>query len=182
MSEKETHQDAERMQRMIDEQKGRNLWSEIFQLRDEQREKAKKTVWLVEGDKLEWENNEQGLMRWYLHPFLDVPCIKSQLLYVQKIPAGGRSGRIHHPGGQVVFAWEGSGYTVIDGQKYHWQKNDVVQFPMKLKGVTVQHFNTDPDNDAMLICCEANYFQMAGVDRGSVFEQLEVSPDYKKKS
>jgi hypothetical protein len=180
MSAKEDHQDNTRMQGMINEQRGRNLWKEIFDLRDEQREEAKKAVWLVKGDMLEWENNEQGLMKWYMHPFLKSPCIRAQAIYVQKIPAGSRSGRIHHPGGQVVFAWEGRGYTVIDGQKYHWEKNDVVQLPMKLKGVTVQHFNSDPENDAMLICCEANFFQMAGVDRGAVLEQLEVSPDYKK--
>jgi len=180
MSEKETHQDVECMQRMVDEQKGRNLWKEVVDLRDQQREDAKKAVWLIKGDMLEWENNEQGLMRWYMHPFLKLPCIRTQQIYVQKIPGGSRSGRFHHPGGQIIFAWEGHGYTVIDGQKYHWEKNDLVQLPLKLKGVTVQHFNSDPDNDAMLICVEANFFQMASVDRGSVFEQLEVSPDYER--
>lgn len=180
MSQQENHQGHERMQGMLDEMKGRDLWNEIFKLRDEQRELAQKSVWLVKGDMLEWENNKQGLMQWYMHPFLKSPCINTLSIYVQKIPPGSRSGRIHHPGGKVIFVWEGRGYTVMDGHKYHWEKNDVIQLPLRLKGVTVQHFNTDPDEDAMLICCEPNAFQSMTVDRGSVLEQLEVSPDYKR--
>jgi type IV pilus assembly protein PilB len=48
-----------------------------------------------------------------------------------------------------------------------------------LKGVTVQHFNSDPDQPARFVACEPNSFLSAGVDRGSGFEQIEVSPDYK---
>ena len=50
MSELKKHEDHGQMQRMRDEQQGRNLWGEIFKLRDEQREKAKNTFWLVKGD------------------------------------------------------------------------------------------------------------------------------------
>jgi hypothetical protein len=62
--------------------------------------------------------------------------------------------------------------------KYHWSGNDLLQLPLRVKGVTVQHFNSDPDNPARLVACELNTFIAFGVDRGSGFEQIEVSPDY----
>jgi len=175
----EGHGGNERMQRMVDELEGRNLWGEILEMRDRQREDLEKSVWLIKGRDLPQENNQQGLMQWYMHPLLKSPCINTLAIFVQEIPPGSRSGRIHHPGNQVIFVWEGRGYTLMDGQKHHWEKNDVVQLPLRLKGVTVQHFNTDPDQPAKLICCEPNAFQSMGVDRGSGFEQLEVSPDYR---
>jgi quercetin dioxygenase-like cupin family protein len=182
MSGQENHQGTDRMQRMAAEMKGRNLWDELFQLRDQQREDLKKSVWIIKGNQLPWENNKQGIMKWYMHPFLKSPCINTLAIFVQQIPPGSRSGRLQHPGNQVIFVWEGQGYTILDGQRYHWSKNDVVQLPLRLKGVTVQHINTDPDNPAVLICCELNAFQSTGVDRGSGFEQLEVSPDYQEKA
>ncbi|GIK83157.1 MAG: cupin domain-containing protein [Burkholderiales bacterium] len=173
------HRGNERMQRMVQELAGRDLWNELFEMRDRQREDLEKSVWLIKGKDLPQENNRQGLMQWYMHPLLKSPCINTLAIFVQEIPPGSRSGRIHHPGNQVIFVWEGQGYTLMDGQKHHWSKNDVVQLPLRLKGVTVQHFNTDPDQPAKLICCEPNSFQSMWVDRGSGFEQLEVSPDYR---
>jgi gentisate 1,2-dioxygenase len=178
VSEQENHQGAERMMGMAAEMNGRNLWDELFKLRDEQRADLKKSVWLIKGNQLPWENNKQGIMKWYMHPLLKSPCINTLAIFVQQIPPGSRSGRLQHPGNQVIFIWEGQGYTLLDGQKYHWSQNDVVQLPLRLKGVTVQHVNTDPDKPAILICCEPNAFQSAGVDRGSGLEQLEASPDY----
>jgi gentisate 1,2-dioxygenase len=180
MAEKEGHLDAERMRGMVDEMKGRNLWDEIFQLRDQQRDDLKKSVWLIKGAMLPWENNKQGIMKWYMHPMLKSPCINTMQIFVQQIPPGSRSGRLAHPGNQVIFVWEGRGYTIIDGQKHHWAQNDVVQIPCRVKGNTIQHFNADPDNPAVLICSEPNSVQSAWVDRGSGFDQLEVSPDYKE--
>lgn len=179
MTEKESHLGDERMQWMLAQMEGRNLWDEIFELRDQQREDLKKSVWLIKGNKLPVENNKQGLMKWYMHPLLKGPCINTLKIFVQEIPGGSRSGRMQHPGNQVIFVWKGRGYTVLDGQKHHWAQNDVIQLPLRLKGVTVQHYNADPDDPAVLICCEPNAFQSAWVDRGSGFEQLEVSPDYK---
>ena len=43
----------------------------------------------------------------------------------------------------------------------------------------VMSLTADPNNWARLICSEPNLFDMLGVDRGSGFEVLEDSPDYK---
>ena len=176
----ESHTGAERMERLLAEREGRNLWDELIAMRDAQREEVDKSVWLIKGKDLPWENNKQGIMRWYMHPLLRTTCINTMKIFVQEIPPGSRSGRLHHPGNQVIFILEGRGYTVLDGQKYHWSKNDVVQLPLRTKGVTVQHFNADPDRPARFVACEPNAFQSSGVDRGSGFEQIEVSPDYRR--
>jgi gentisate 1,2-dioxygenase len=179
VSDQEGHTDQERMRWLLEQRGDRNLWDELIQLRDAQREDVAKSVWLIKGKHLPEETNRQGIMRWYMHPLLRGNCINTLQLFVQTIPGGSRSGRNHQPGNQVIFVWEGRGYTIIDGHKHHWSKGDVVQIPLRVKGVVIQHFNADETNDAKLICCEPNQVQSVSVDRGSGFEQLEVSPDYK---
>lgn len=179
MSERESHTDPARMERMLAEMKGRNLWDELFALRDQQRKERAQSVWRIRGNDIPWENNRQGIMRWYLHPLLKSTCINTLALFVQEIPPGSRSGRLHHPGNQVIYIMEGRGYTTIDGQKHHWSEGDIVMLPLRTKGVVVQHFNADPDKPARFVACEPNAFLSMGVDRGSGFEQMEVSPDYK---
>lgn len=181
MSDRETHSDDARMDWLLEQRKGRNLWDELIKLRDEQRDDLKKSVWLIRGRDMPDEVNRQGIMRWYMHPLLRGNCINTLQVFVQTIPPGSRSGRLHHPGNQVIYVWRGQGYTTIDGQKHHWSEGDVVQIPLRVPGVTIQHFNTDPDREARLICCEPNAVHCTGVDRGSGFEQLEVSPDYRVK-
>jgi len=176
----ESHIGNERMERMLEEMRGRNLWGELMALRDEQRQGQEKAVWLIKGKDLPWETNPLGKMRWYMHPKLKSPCINTLMIFVQEIAPGGRSGRIHHPGNQVIYIQEGEGYTTLDGEKYHWAKGDVVQLPLRVKGVVVQHFNTSPDKPARFIACEPNTMESVGVDRGCGLELLEASPDYRK--
>src|SRR4051794_21455250 len=111
------------MKDYLQEVQGRNLWNELFELRDKQREEKGKAVWLVKGKDIPWENNEQGLMKWYMHPNIKSTVINTQMVYVQKIPPGSRSGRLKQQGGQIVYIWKGVGYTVVDGQKHYWEKD-----------------------------------------------------------
>ena len=149
---------------MVAEMKGRNLWDEIFKLRDQQREDLKKSVWLIKGNQLPWENNKQGIMKWYMHPFVKSPCINTLAIFVQQIPPGSRSGRLQHPGNQVIFVWEGQGYTILDGQRYHWSKNDVVQLPLRREGRDRPARQYRSRTTArVLICCEPNAFQSTWV-------------------
>jgi gentisate 1,2-dioxygenase len=102
------------------------------------------------------------------------------VIYVQELPPGGRSGRLLHQGNQVLYILSGHGYTVIDGMKHSWSENDVVQLPLKTKGVVVQHFNSDPDEPARFVACEPNEMHSLSVDRGSGWEQLEEAFDDSK--
>lgn len=176
----ESHTGQERMDRMLEEIGKRDLWQELFDLRDQQRVARDKAVWLVKGDQLPLENNSQGLMRWYLHPNLKAPCISTMSIFVQEIPPGSRSGRLAHPGNMVMYIMEGEGYTLIDGQKFIWAEGDTVQIPARPNGVVFQHFNTSEVATAKFVASEPNLVHSTGMDRGGLFEQLEPSPEYRK--
>jgi hypothetical protein len=157
-----------------------NYWDELLALRDKQREQRKTAVQVVRLSELPLENNEQGLMRWYLHPSITDTVLSTLTIYRQDIPAGGRSGRLKFQGGQILFIVEGRGHTILDGVKHAWEAGDVLNLPCKRDGIVVQHFNDDPAKSAAFLAVEPNLFAATGVDRGCGFHQLEQSSDYRR--
>ena len=91
---------------------GRNLWADILKMRDEQRENLKGAIQIVRREDLPLESNEQGLMRWYMHPAIKDICLHTMIFFEQEIPPAGRSGRVKFQGGQVIFVVEGRGLFV----------------------------------------------------------------------
>jgi len=156
-----------------------NHWNELLALRDTQREQRKTAVQVVRLSELPVENNQQGLMRWYMHPSITDTVLSTLAIYRQDIPPGSRSGRLKFQGGQILFIVEGRGYTMLDGVKHAWEAGDVVNLPCKRDGIVVQHFNDDPTKPAAFLAVEPNLFAATGVDRGCGFHQLE-SLDYKR--
>jgi quercetin dioxygenase-like cupin family protein len=158
----------------------RNLFEELLALRDQQREQKKNSIQVVKGDELPWETNRQGKMRWYVHPTLTDLALQTIMFYAQEIPPGSRSGRQLVQSSQVLYVWEGQGYTEVDGQRHDWEAGDLINLPLLTEGVVVQHFNTDSKNRALLVAAQPNYSGMIGVDMGSGFEQLENAPEYER--
>jgi gentisate 1,2-dioxygenase len=156
-----------------------NFFDELIRKRDEYRENVKDAMMVIDGEKLPQEKNHMGLYRWYLHPSMKNAAIRTQLVWIQEIPPGGRSGKMKTQGGQLHVVLEGRGYTMIDDVRHDWEQDDAIFLPLLPDGTIHQHFNSDPDNWARLICSEPNLFDIFGVDRGSGFEVLEDSPDYK---
>jgi hypothetical protein len=78
-----------------------------------------------------------------------------------------------------MFILEGKGHTLIDGVKHAWEAGDVVNLPIKSAGLVIEHVNDDPDQWAKFLAAEPNWFACTSVDRGSGFEQIEPSPDYR---
>ena len=155
-----------------------NFWDELLKMRDEQRDLMKAALQVVRGDELPQEVNPQGMMRWYLHPSIKDTVLNTFIFFEQEIPPGSRTGRLRFQGGQVMIILEGSGYTMLDGVKHTWAKDDVLNLPIRGPGIVVQHFNTDPNNPAKFVAVEANWLACTTVDRGSGFEQLEAAPEY----
>jgi gentisate 1,2-dioxygenase len=158
---------------------GRNLWADIIKMRDEQRENLKGAIQIVRREDLPLENNEQGLMRWYMHPEIKDIVLHTMIFFEQEIAPGSRSGRVKFQGGQVIFVVEGRGYTMLDGVKHAWEAGDVLNIPLRKHGVVMQHFNSDGETTARFVVTEPNLFAATSVDRGCGFEQLETSPDFK---
>jgi hypothetical protein len=117
-------------------------------------------------------------MRWYMHPAIKDTVLSTFMFFEQEIPPGSRSGRLRFQGGQVMIILEGRGYTVLDGVKHFWEKDDVVNLPIRGPGIVVQHFNLDPKMPAKFVAVEPNWFACTTVDRGSGFEQMEDAPEY----
>ena len=156
-----------------------SLYDELLRLRDQQRGKKQQARSVVKGDALPWEINPQGKMKWYLHPSIDDTVIQTLIIYLQEIPPGSSSGKQKTQGGTVIFVVEGKGHTIIDDATHSWEKEDVVQIPIRHDGVFFQHFNDDTQEPAYLICAEPNLVNALGVDRGSGFEQLAAAPEFK---
>ncbi len=160
------------------EDRSENLLEWLYQLRDYQREHQRNGAWLIKGKDLPWEHNRQGKMKWFLHPALDNTSIRSMLFLMQEIPPRGRSGVQKTPGGQVLYIISGRGYTLLDGQRFDWEAEDVVNIPIRANGVDVQHVNIDRREPVVFVQAEINLMDMLGVDRGSELEQVENAPDY----
>ena len=159
-----------------------NYWNELMGLRDRQREARKTAVQVVRLAELPLENNQQGLMRWYLHPAITDTILSTLSIYRQELPPGSRSGRLKFQGGQVMFIVAGRGHTTLDGVKHAWEAGDVLNLPTRRDGIIVQHFNDAPDAPAAFLAVEPNLFAATGVDRGCGFELMETSPDFQPNS
>jgi hypothetical protein len=165
---------AERTKRLAET----NFWGNLLSLRDEQREDRKNGLQVISESDLPLEVNQQGLMRWYMHPDIKDTVLTTYVACCQEIPPGSRSGRYKFQGDQVVFIVEGTGYTLLDGVKHVWKAGDVLNMPLRKPGIVVQHFNSDEETTAKLMVVEPNFLACASVDRGSGFEQLENAPEF----
>ena len=72
------------------ERKAQTRYQELIQLRDEERSRVAGSTVCVKGQELSWEMNPQGLMKWYMHPNIDLTAHKFLIFYAQKIPPADR--------------------------------------------------------------------------------------------
>jgi quercetin dioxygenase-like cupin family protein len=158
----------------------RNLFDELLQLRDRDRARARTGINVVKGGELPWELNQQGKMKWYLHPAITDTTIRNYIFYMQEIPPGSRGARLKQQGDEVLLILEGQGYTELDGVKHFWKAGDVVGLPLKEWGLVVQHFNLSQTEPARFVAASPNFADTLGVDRGCGFEVLEPAPEWRE--
>lgn len=156
------------------------LFEKLETLRDEQRRRSETGVVVARGKALPWEGTPHGKLKWYMHPAIEENVLQSHVIYLQEIPAGGRSGIQRHPGGMLIFFLHGRGRTILDQEEIVWKPEDLLMLPLRPEGVVFQHINDSADETALLLTCEPNMIDALGVDRGSRWEQLEPAPDLKK--
>ena len=156
-----------------------NLYDALMRTRDAQRKLRESAHCIRAGDRLPWEVNRHGIMRWYLHPLFLYTALKNFSAYVQCIPPASRSGLQKHPGDKAFFFLIGKGHTLVDGVRYDWGAEDLLILPIRPDGVTYQHFNDDPAAPAFLFACEPNLAFIFDLDRGSGFEELEDAPEFR---
>ncbi len=144
----------------------------LIDLRDQQRARYAAGQSVVRGRDLEWEDNAIGRQKWYMHPDMVENSLSSLLFWVQELPPGGASGRLHYQGGTVGYVWTGRGYTLVDDDRHDWSAGDVLNLPVRTDGIVVQHVNLDDEQRARLLFTEPNHLDALGVDRGCGFTPL----------
>ncbi|HZP27256.1 MAG TPA: cupin domain-containing protein [Dehalococcoidia bacterium] len=154
------------------------LWNEIMRIRDAERDRIANSKAVVDGETAAREVTPMGIVRWYIHPLLEEPAIRTYFLWMHEIPPGSRTGRIKHQGGRVHYVWKGRGHTVVDGVSHDWEEGSVIALPIKDGGIEYQHFNTG-DEDALLLTAELNLASAMGMEWGAQFEVVEPCPEYR---
>jgi hypothetical protein len=156
-----------------------NLYDELMRLRNAQRDSwLRRGLTVISGEHLPWETNPWGVMRWYTHPSLYDTCIRTHVVYEQRVPGGSHSGKMLHQGNSLVYVMSGSGHIVIDGVRHEFSAEDLIQLPAKPPGITFQIFNSSPSQDVRLLGVELNTADMVSVDRGCGLVNLEPAPEY----
>lgn len=87
----------------------------------------------------EWQNAKMGKTLYYAHPIISEHAIRDWCVFIHEIH--GQSGAHTHQGGVLIYVIEGQGYTNIDGERTNWKAGDVLLLPIKLGGVSHQHFS-----------------------------------------
>jgi len=109
-------------------------------------EKKRRTVEgkvIIRGKDMQWEQNRQAYLKYMVHaqnwPEIGAP---GWFIFINRIKK--HSGMHRHQGGLGLYVLEGKGYTVVDGVRYDWEKDDLILLPVKPNGCEHQHFNADP--------------------------------------
>src|SRR3954464_13019304 len=117
----------------------------------------------------------QGRLRTYLGLTIKDTPLQNWVVFTHEVRTS--SGKHRHQGGLVIYVIDGKGYSIVDGERWDWEKGDLVLLPMKPEGVVHQHFNLDPSKPAVwaaLINMPIHEYL------ASDFQQVENSPDFKE--
>ena len=125
---------------------------------------------VIRFEERSWEHTRQGRIKFMVHPYV-VNAARRVWLYLQEIPAGSRSGRHRHAAEEQLVVLEGRGYDVHDGERWNWQKDNLISIPPLVEH---QHFNLDSE-PALLFSSMPSMCTDLGI--GGI-EQLEDAPEY----
>lgn len=120
--------------------------------------------------------SRQGKLQFFMDPvtFKETP-LQHWRIFIHEIRT--KSGKHRHQGGLLIYVLDGKGYSIVDGERWDWEKGDLVLLPMKPGGVEHQHFNLDPQKPstwAAFINVPIQEFL------ASDLQQVEASPEFKE--
>ena len=120
----------------------------------------------------EYQINRQGKFAYFLEPnrYPETP-LHDWWVFVHDLET--HSGKHRHQGGIIIYVLDGKGYSVVDGERVDWEKGDLLLLPIKPKGVTHQHFNSEPGKP----CHWVAFLHLPIMDYlGTEMTQVENSP------
>jgi quercetin dioxygenase-like cupin family protein len=130
---------------------------------------------VIRGSEATMELSRQGRLTYFLNHlvFKDTP-LQQWLVFTHEVRT--HSGKHRHQGGLVIYVIDGSGYSVVEGEKIAWKKGDLLLLPMKPGGVEHQHFNENPDKPALWIA----FIHSPTMEHlAHEMKQLESTPEFK---
>jgi len=142
-----------------------------------ERERAQTGKIVIRARDIPWRQNRQALVKTFLssHGISDT-AVTNWICFIHDVKV--HSGKHRHQGGIQLFILEGEGSTTVDGDKFEWEKWDLVILPVKPRGCEHQHFNKSPGKTAKWMAFQYDPFNKP---LGRMFEQVENSPDWKGK-
>ena len=96
------------------------LWGNLLVRAGVERNRVRDGRTTVSRDEAKEEMTPFGRLRWYLHGDLEEPVTRALYFCELEIPAGSRSGKLHHQGGIVHLVVQGMGYTEYEGERQQW--------------------------------------------------------------
>ena len=144
-------------------EKRETTYDEYLQLYWEENQWRQTCPHVVKVKDLPWENTRRGRIKYIVHPKISTG-LRTLDCFMQELPPGGWSGKIRQVSEEVLFIVDGQGYSVIDGVRWDWGKNDVVCIPHL---TSQQHFNRDPRRPALFISVKtrlAHYIGHGGIE------------------
>ena len=86
-----------------------------------------------------------------------------------EIPEGWKTGK-HSHGEEVMFVIEGAGATVIDGERFDWEKGSTIFMPF---GAVHQHFNTGSETVRLIAANAIHLERFVGLARAGRSEDAD---------
>jgi len=168
--EKIREREPEQQDRGEDYEKTLNLYAQ-------ERDRAQTGKIVIRARDIPWRQNRQALVKTFLssHGISDTAAT-NWICFIHDIKV--HSGKHRHQGGIQLFILEGEGSTTVDGDKFDWEKWDLVILPVKPRGCEHQHFNKTPGKTAKWMAFQYDPFNKP---LGNMFEQVENAPDWKGK-
>jgi hypothetical protein len=154
---------------------GQDFYETIFAAKADARRMAVDGRVVIRGKDLGWQQGRQGLVKFYLTPHTPNIPVNCYSMFVHDIRT--HSGMHKHQGGLVIFVLEGEGYTLLNGQRVDWEAGDLLLLPIIPGGIAHQHFNRAPGRSCKWLAITYGPYSYI---MGSMFEQKELSPDWKE--
>lgn len=106
-----------------------------------------------------WEQTRQGRTKYYMYCTITKDTVLQDFkVFVRDIKR--HTGKHVHQGGVIILVLEGTGWTVIDGERVDWEAGDMLILPLKPDMVEHQHFNADPDKGCRWLAMRWFPFQL----------------------
>jgi gentisate 1,2-dioxygenase len=153
----------------------RDLFADLVALRDRQRQGWRGTgLTRVAGEHLPWERSAFGRVKWFMHPLIFDTCIRTHVVFEQRLDPGERSALVRHQGNAFVYVAAGRGRTHVDPIAWDWKEGDMIQLPARPPGLEFVHeVDDNATESAHLVHFELNAVDQVGLDRGCGFEVIE---------